>query len=483
VLGGFELLAILTALAGQGPTPAPSNQALPGLTSFVPMVVVMKSGKAEEVSQLKQVGNTFVFKSVPDGRSYSVSSTVIDLQRTTAVNQTLRDFSEQCQKGSFRLGDREQVLGVDPLVDSLLSKHFPTCWMAVRAVAQGKTTLQASSASGVPRIVVDARPGDIRVVKDEAGGITKLRTTVILPNWFSKDFVNPTARSLAEEIQRTTDAKKIVMELVRKTEDAGGRGTNTIGTCSFEPPSGSANRSTEDLSNWELTCTFGTEEAHPEGSAPRRLATKPEGPPGAAGLTATVTVTPTQTPPPSGSEERLRVRSEAGRLVVSNSGIPTPTVTALSRMRIQRDEVEGISWFFDKDAPSWGTYVKLYFGQFDDKRLGPLRIKLQYHGYDWLFVRAVTLKTTGIKFEFEVSDVRRDIRGGDISEGNVEESVDEVVEPMLWLALKEMLAGGRTIVRFQGRQSSADHVVTDRERSSMQAVVDAFRSLGGKPGS
>jgi hypothetical protein len=57
---------------------------------------------------------------------------------------------------------------------------------------------------------------------------------------------------------------------------------------------------------------------------------------------------------------------------------------------------------------------------------------------------------------------------------------DELVQPDHLLMLFKVAASARAIVRLEGTDGAAEHVVSDREKQALTVVLGAYHSLGGK---
>ena len=90
---------------------------------------------------------------------------------------------------------------------------------------------------------------------------------------------------------------------------------------------------------------------------------------------------------------------------------------AIGNMKKSTDEIRDISWVSHSNAPILGNFVSVYFGSRKDSAASyPLRLKLQYYGDDWLFVRSVTVKADDKVYELGKLDFERDHSSGSVWE-------------------------------------------------------------------
>ena len=148
---------------------------------------------------------------------------------------------------------------------------------------------------------------------------------------------------------------------------------------------------------------------------------------------------------------------------------------ALGNMKKDVDEIKGITWITHRNAPVLSKYVSIYFGSRDGSAASyPLRLKLQYYGDDWLFVRSVTVKADDRVYELGSLDFERDN-----SSGSIWEWVDMPVKDhdMLnhWMSAK------RVVVRFNGNQYSHDFILPLSQQTQLREVYKAWTVMGGRP--
>lgn len=148
---------------------------------------------------------------------------------------------------------------------------------------------------------------------------------------------------------------------------------------------------------------------------------------------------------------------------------------AIGNMKTKTDEIEGITWVSHRDAPVLGKYVSLYFGSNNNSAVKyPLRVRIQYYGDDWLFVRSVTVKADDKVYELGKLDFERDH-----SSGSVWEWVDMPVKDHEMLS--HWIAASRVVVRFNGDKYYYDFTLSEGQKAQLREVYQAWKTMGGRP--
>lgn len=148
---------------------------------------------------------------------------------------------------------------------------------------------------------------------------------------------------------------------------------------------------------------------------------------------------------------------------------------ATRNMKKNTDDIKGITWVSHRESPVLGKYVSVYFGTNDESaRNYPLRMRIQYYGDDWLFVRSLTVKADDKVYEIGEMDFDRDN-----SSGKVWEWIDLPVKDHSMF--EHWMTAKRVVVRFNGDKYYDDFSVPERQRIQMREVYGAWKNMGGKP--
>jgi len=148
---------------------------------------------------------------------------------------------------------------------------------------------------------------------------------------------------------------------------------------------------------------------------------------------------------------------------------------ATRNMKKNTDDIKGITWVSHRNAPVLGKYVSVYFGTNNGSAENyPLRLKVQYHSDNWLFVRSITVKADDKVYELGVMDFERDN-----SSGSVWEWIDVPVKDHDMLS--RWMTAKRVVIRFNGDKYYDDFVLPERQQLQLREVYAAWTGMGGKP--
>lgn len=148
---------------------------------------------------------------------------------------------------------------------------------------------------------------------------------------------------------------------------------------------------------------------------------------------------------------------------------------ATRNMEKTKDEINAITWITHRNAPMRGKYVSLYFGtRSGSAENSPLRMRAQYFGSNWLFVKSITVAADEHVYELEPMDFKRDHAAGDVWEW-----VDMPVRNHLML--ERMMSAKKLVIRFIGDQYVHDFTVPDRHKAQIREVNAAWKAMGGHP--
>jgi hypothetical protein len=148
---------------------------------------------------------------------------------------------------------------------------------------------------------------------------------------------------------------------------------------------------------------------------------------------------------------------------------------AIGNMNKRTDDIKGITWVSHRRAPVLGNHVAIYFGSSKDSAANyPLRIKLQYYGDDWLFVRSVTLKADDRVYKLGELEFKRDH-----SSGSVWEWIDMPVKD--YEMLNHLMTAKRVVTRFEGDKYYKDVNLPKEQLTQLREVYQAWKIMGGKP--
>jgi hypothetical protein len=149
---------------------------------------------------------------------------------------------------------------------------------------------------------------------------------------------------------------------------------------------------------------------------------------------------------------------------------------ATSKMEKNFDEIEGVTWYKDKSITSevrMGKHLYLYVGKSATSTW--LRMRLQYAGVSWLFIKHYTIKVDDKMFTLNPNydDIKKE------SYTTIWEWYDKVVTGSDMQMIQAIANSKKTVIRFEGDTYSKDWEVPSSTKRAMQNVLDAFVALGG----
>ena len=149
------------------------------------------------------------------------------------------------------------------------------------------------------------------------------------------------------------------------------------------------------------------------------------------------------------------------------------------------DDLEGITWYYDKTSPRYtnsnGFY--LYIGDSGHKASW-LRLRIQYKGDNWLFISKYIIYVDGVEYRTinpEYGDVKRDNGYGGVWEWTdillttySEETIGD------FSVLRAIFRGKDVKVRFVGQKYVQTITITNEQKKAINNVLEAYKALGGK---
>ena len=162
----------------------------------------------------------------------------------------------------------------------------------------------------------------------------------------------------------------------------------------------------------------------------------------------------------------------------SNADSKSPEFkSALSQMRVEKDEVKGITWYRDKTSPQYVNLNGFYLYIGAGKGFTPtLRLKIQYYGEDWLFIEQyffnVDGKTKVIKPSY--GDVERD------NDSKVWEWFDTTPNDSEVALIKSIIKSKKAVMRLEGSKYYKDVVISSTQKAALKRALTVYTGLGGK---
>lgn len=145
---------------------------------------------------------------------------------------------------------------------------------------------------------------------------------------------------------------------------------------------------------------------------------------------------------------------------------------ALSKMRIEKDDIQNITRYEDKTSPQYRNSNGFYLFILDNTATGKyLMLNIQYMGSDWLFINQYTIKADDQTFTLIPDEVKKD------NSSYVWEWSTFIDEDTFLPVVKAVIASKEAKIRYQGSQYYHDRVITNTEKQALQNVLDAREAM------
>lgn len=166
-------------------------------------------------------------------------------------------------------------------------------------------------------------------------------------------------------------------------------------------------------------------------------------------------------------EEAEKIKKEKQRLA-----------NATRKMRKKYDDMNGITWYYDKSSPRYTNYNGFYAYIGKEKNGLPwLRLRIQYAADDWLFIEKYIIKVDGVTYT--ISEEKYGEIETDNGDGGIWEWLDRAVDNDEFEIIKAVANGKNVKIRFVGKQYYKDKIITSRQKLALRNVLDAYEALGG----
>lgn len=158
--------------------------------------------------------------------------------------------------------------------------------------------------------------------------------------------------------------------------------------------------------------------------------------------------------------EELKIKQEKER-----------TEKALEKLSKRRDDLEKTTKYvpFVLDD-SQDTNVHLFIFKADNSKPF-INMKFLYSSSKWLFIDSFFIVVDDIKYEFNKTKFQRD-HDSKIWEWYIKRAEEKDIE-----MIEKIIQSKKSTIRFYGQQYYYDHVITNKEKESMQMVLDAFKAF------
>ncbi len=150
--------------------------------------------------------------------------------------------------------------------------------------------------------------------------------------------------------------------------------------------------------------------------------------------------------------------------------------SASKKMRVKVDDMNEITWYFDKTSPQFVNYngFFIYVGLGTDRKPF-LKLSIQYAADDWLFIDKYIIKVDEKLYtisENSYGEIKTDNGNGGIWEWlsrDVGESELEII--------KAVANGTNVKIRFEGKRYYKDKMITEEQKLALKNILSFYESL------
>jgi hypothetical protein len=152
--------------------------------------------------------------------------------------------------------------------------------------------------------------------------------------------------------------------------------------------------------------------------------------------------------------------------------------SATKKMRVTVDDINDITWYYDKTSPQYTNYngFYAYIGKSEGSKPW-LRLVIQYAADDWLFIEKYIIKVDGQTYNI-TEDSYGEIKT-DNGSGGIWEWLDRKVGFSEYQIIKAVANGKDVKIRFNGKDYYKDKSITEQQKTALRNVLDAYEALGG----
>lgn len=151
---------------------------------------------------------------------------------------------------------------------------------------------------------------------------------------------------------------------------------------------------------------------------------------------------------------------------------------ATKKMRVKVDDMNDVTWYYDKTSPQYTNYNGFYAYIGTSKGSKPwLRLVIQYAADDWLFIEKYIIKVDGQTYSI-TEDSYGEIKT-DNGSGGIWEWLDRKVGYSEYQIIKAVANGKDVKIRFNGKDYYKDKTITEQQKLALRNVLDAYEALGG----
>jgi len=184
----------------------------------------------------------------------------------------------------------------------------------------------------------------------------------------------------------------------------------------------------------------------------------------------------------SGSSSSEPTKAASTEATPEASASATPAVSAaefksaLSKMRITKDDVKSLKFYYDQSSPRYvnanGFY--LYAGQ-ESKSDPYLYLEIQYFGSDWLFIKSYFFNIDGETYDItpNYGDINTD-NDSDVWEWYNQPATTDNIE-----MIQKIIKSKKAVMRLEGSKYHKDVIISQAQKTALKNVLTVYQGLGG----
>lgn len=184
--------------------------------------------------------------------------------------------------------------------------------------------------------------------------------------------------------------------------------------------------------------------------------------------------------------ERIKIREDSIENVAKKKN-EQKIKEVTKNLRKVNDELEGITWYYDKSSPRYVNYNGFFLYIGDSGYGNPnLRLRIQYKSDNWLFIEKYIIFIDGLKYKTidpEYSEVKRDNGNSGVWEWldisiNSYKFDDDIIDD---LTLMSLISTGKDVkIKYIGTKYNKTKTLTNKQKNALKKMLETYSVLGGK---
>jgi hypothetical protein len=164
---------------------------------------------------------------------------------------------------------------------------------------------------------------------------------------------------------------------------------------------------------------------------------------------------------------------------IKNAEAEKKLVALKKNYRREQDEMQDMTFYYDKASPKYTNYNAFmgYVGQDGKSKQSWVRLRIQYVGEDWLFIKKYIIKADTSTFEIlenSYGEIKKDNSGGKIWEW-----LDRTAGPEELLIMYAVANSKKAKIRCSGQDYYDDRVITDKEKRALKNILSLYEAMDG----